>query len=264
MTAAEHQRARPVEAVEHRRGLAPDQSQHGQPDQQHRRRSPVPPRRCHARPAAAASSSPVCVGARSRMAPAAAPAAMTRTCDSGEAIASDAMAAAAAMRRRRVSGARDRAIRITAWATTATAASLSPCTQPAVAEVGRRGQQAECDHRDRRRRGEPDPGGNAAEDPGAAGPDRDPQLAAGRARQHLAERHEVRKRRLVQPSPSLHVLAPVVADVGDRAAEGCQAEAQRGTEDLEGGARSWFAHGHRLPAQVGTATSMMPSVTRTG
>ena len=38
------------------------------------------------------------------------------------------------------------------------------------------------------------------------------------------QRHEVAERRVIQPAPSIHVLAPEVAEVGDRATERGQAE----------------------------------------
>ena len=73
---------------------------------------------------------------------------------------------------------------------------------------------------------------SAAEHPGPARADRDPDLAAGGPGQELAERHEVGEGGVVEPAAPLDVLAPEVAEVRDRAAERRQPEPERDREDL--------------------------------
>ena len=80
-------------------------------------------------------------------------------------------------------------------------------------------QQSEQDEGDRGWKREAEPGGDPAHHPGTSRPDQDPDLAAGRAGQQLAERHEVGVGRLVEPAATLDVLAPEVAEVGDRSTE---------------------------------------------
>ncbi len=85
---------------------------------------------------------------------------MIATCDSGTVQASATAAATTARSRLGQSGVSVRAINQTAWATTATAASFRPWTQPAAGEVRPYGEQAERRQGDGRRQGEPDPRGD--------------------------------------------------------------------------------------------------------
>ena len=125
-----------------------------------------------------------------------APAAMIATWANGVVQASATAGRGRGPRARRgQSGVRLPAIAQTAWATTATAASLEAVDPAGVRQVGRGRHEAEGREGHGRRQGEPDPRGQPAEDPGAAGADRDPELAACRARQELAQRHEVAERR---------------------------------------------------------------------
>ena len=129
--------------------------------------------------------------------------------------------------RRGQSGARLPAIDQTACATTATAASLRPWTQPApdrsvVAATSPNSVRATAD-------GSVKPS-HAAMPPshaGASRADRDADLAAGRSGQHLGQRHHVAEGRLVQPAAARHVLPAEVAEVGHRPPERGQAEPQR-------------------------------------
>ena len=50
----------------------------------------------------------------------------------------------------------------------------------------------------------------------------------------MAKRHEIGIGALVEPFPPLHELGPEVAEMGDRAAEGREAEPEEGKEDLPG------------------------------
>ena len=102
-------------------------------------------------------------------------------------------------------------------------------------QVDPRREEPEQHEGDRGRQGEPEPGDQPAEHPRPAGPDGDPELAAGGSREQLAERHEVRVRRLVEPAPAIDVFTPEVADMGDRAAERGEPETERRRQDLERG-----------------------------
>jgi hypothetical protein len=102
-----------------------------------------------------------------------------------------------------------------------------------VRQVGRGGEDAERRQRDRRRQREAEPRDDASERPCPSRPARDPELAARRARQRLAQRDEVTERRLVEPAAPLDVLASEVADVRDRAAERRQSKAKGNAQYLE-------------------------------
>ena len=123
----------------------------------------------------------------------------------------------------------------TAWATTATATTFSPCSQPASADAERPHAVGERDERDRRRQGEAEPRREPAEQAGAHHAERDPDLAARRAGQELAERDEVGVGALVEPAAPHDELVAEIAEVRDRPAERGEAQAQRGAEDLEQG-----------------------------
>jgi hypothetical protein len=91
-------------------------------------------------------------------------------------------------------------------------------------------------HRDRRRQRERGERGERAGPAGAQQAEAEAELARRRPGQELREREELREPALVDPAALLDELAPVVADVRDRPAEGRQAQAQEGAEDLGGGA----------------------------
>ena len=120
---------------------------------------------------------------------------------------------------------------------------LEPAHPARVGEVCGFGQERKPDEDDRRREGEPQPAEDAAEPTGPERADRDPELAAGRTGEGLAEREEVGEARLVEPSAALDVLAAEVGDVGDRPAERRQAEAERCAEDF--GQRGTIADARR-------------------
>ena len=125
-----------------------------------------------------------------------------------------------------------RAIAITAAATTAAAASSSPCTQPAPARStsARPDRERRQDHGRGQR--EAEPGRQAAELAGAVDADRDPDLARGRAGQQVRERHQLAELLLAEPAAAGDVLLAEVADVRHGAAERGQPEAERDAEHL--------------------------------
>jgi hypothetical protein len=99
-------------------------------------------------------------------------------------------------------------------------------------EIGGRRDDAEQREGDGRRQSEPDPGDEAAEHAGLTGPDGDAELAARRPGEELAQRHEIGEGVLVEPPPPSHVLVAEVPEVGDRASERRQPEAERRHEDV--------------------------------
>ena len=131
------------------------------------------------------------------------------------------------------SGARARAIPQTARATTATAATLSPCSQPASPTSNIRRPYANAISAMRRRQREAEPRRDTAQQAGAGDADGDADLAAGGARKELAQRDEIGVGRLVQPLASNHVLVPEVAEVRHRPAEGGQPKPRRDPQHLQ-------------------------------
>ena len=134
-------------------------------------------------------------------------------------------AAKSARAARARSGQRFRAMLHTACATTATATSFKPCKH----RVRRRPfeprrQQRKAEHHDRRGQREAAPGGERPSPAGAAQPDQEAGLAAGRTRHHLAQGDEpgifVRR----QPLPLSDIGPLVIAEMGDRTAERGQPE----------------------------------------
>ena len=77
----------------------------------------------------------------------------------------------------------------------------------------------EDDHQDGRGQGEAEPREERAQRARAQESDRDADLAARRAGQRLAERHDVGVRRFVEPLPPHDVLASEVAEMRDGSAE---------------------------------------------
>ena len=158
---------------------------------------------------------------------------MIETCEKALVQASARAAAMNAIPRRGQSGVRVRAISQTAWATTATAASFRPWTQPACdrsTEFARK-PNVTSHHR---WQGEPEPGREAASNTRPMGANGDPELTARWSGQRLAQRDEVRVRRLVQPGPPLDVLPMEVPKMRDRSAKRGQPQATGDLEDLEG------------------------------
>src|SRR5581483_7606163 len=93
----------------------------------------------------------------------------------------------------------------------------------------------EQNERQRRRQGEAAPGGQSPEIAGAQQPDRESDLAARRTRQELAERHQVRIVRIVEPAPALDELGTEISEMRDRTAEAGEAEPQERQQHLAGG-----------------------------
>jgi hypothetical protein len=100
-------------------------------------------------------------------------------------------------------------------------------------KVGVADGEPEYDERDSGRQGKTHPRHHPAKETRPQNADRDPELAAGRSGQELAERHELGIGDLVEPAPAQHVLVPEISKVRDRSAEGGEPEAQRDRQDLE-------------------------------
>ncbi len=131
-----------------------------------------------------------------------------------------------------------RAMPHTAWATTATATTLRPCTNPA----GMPSPPAE----------NPRPNNASAKADGSVKPypsrqrttpatthqpQRHTHLAAGRARQELAQRHQVCVAVLREPTAAHHKFITEIAQVGHRPAKRGQPQAQEHPEHLPGSGR---------------------------
>ena len=98
-------------------------------------------------------------------------------------------------------------------------------------EGGRAHREGEQDQR--RGHGEGEPRGKAAQKAVAAeNAEGKADLAGGRSRQKLAERDQVRIGRLVEPFAAHDELIPVIAEMGDRAAEGGQPQLQERRKNL--------------------------------
>ncbi len=106
-------------------------------------------------------------------------------------------------------------------------------------------QQREGDQRRCGRERESEPRRESAGHPGAERSDRDAELAAGRAWERLAQRHQVAERRLVEPRPAFHVFPPEVPDMGDRTTERGEPQPQGSREDLDDRSRSSRLSGRR-------------------
>jgi hypothetical protein len=76
------------------------------------------------------------------------------------------------------------------------------------------------------------PGRKTAEIARARQTDREAHLAARGAGQKLAQRQQIRKGLLVEPTAAQHELVAEVAEVGDRPPEGADAELEEGDKDL--------------------------------
>ena len=82
--------------------------------------------------------------------------------------------------------------------------------------------------RDRRGQREADPGGGRSRIAGARQAKRHADLARSRTGEKLAERDEIGVSRLAEPAPAHHELLAEVAQMRDWAAEGGQAELEKG------------------------------------
>jgi hypothetical protein len=89
--------------------------------------------------------------------------------------------------------------------------------------------------RDRRRQRESNPCREAAKITGAHETKREPDLAACRPRQELAQRHQIGVSLLAEPAPFDDELLPEIADVRDWAAEAAYAELRESAQNLERG-----------------------------
>ncbi|MNT28426.1 hypothetical protein D3C72_1641130 [compost metagenome] len=103
-----------------------------------------------------------------------------------------------------------------------------------------RNPQREQDHAERRRQREADPRRQRARIARARQPQRDAGLAAGRARQALAQRNHVGVGGLADPAAAAHQFLAEVRQVRDRPAEGGESQPQ---EDQEHGQRSVLVAG---------------------
>ena len=126
--------------------------------------------------------------------------------------------------------------------------------------------------RNRRRKRESDPRRETAEIPGAHQTKREPDLAACRPRQKLAQRHKIGVSVLVEPTTTNDELLPEIADVSDRTAEAAHAELRKRKQDLNRRARSVtiFArrgyghslHGVRPLAGTNAGRAMQPTAAK--
>src|SRR5262249_44306424 len=155
---------------------------------------------------------------RRSSAPTMPPSAIAPICPHDDGTPSAMMAAATASVARGRSGASVRAMPSTAWATTATAATLRPCNQPEPAAEAKRHEGGG------RGQGESAPGRQGPGIPAAQQADGDAHLARGRPGQERAERDQVGVALVVEPGPPAHELLAEIAEMGDRSAEGGQPE----------------------------------------
>ena len=133
--------------------------------------------------------------------------------------------------------------------------------------------QGEDRHQHRRRQREPEPRHQRSRQAGAQVAQSDPDLAACRARQQLAQRHQLRVGILPEPATARDEFVPKVREVSDRTAERRQAEPQedsehfapgapRGGKHAAGGWRFGIRHGgrcwHASAAPANGATPLGP------
>ena len=123
----------------------------------------------------------------------------------------------------------------------------------------------EGEHQRRRGQGEARPGGEPAEPACARQADGEADLARGRAGQELAKRDQIGERALGKPAAPRDEFAAEIADMGDRPAEGREAELEESEENFAGGAppcgglrraRLGFRHGRPLASAAPTARSV--------
>ncbi len=121
-------------------------------------------------------------------------------------------------------------------------------------EMGRR--EGEDRERDGGGYREPEPGRDSAGHARSHGADGNPQLAARRPGQELAQGHQIRVGRVIEPRPPAHVLLAKVAEMRHRTAERGEAETPGHEEDLHHratAARARFDAGSCHAAQSGRA-----------
>ena len=162
------------------------------------------------------------------------PSTMAPICPAAVGTASTSAAAATASVARSRSGASVRIMPSTALATTATATTFSPCSQPLLDRAAERiDAVAEGDQRQRRWQSKSEPGRQRAEHAAANETDADADLAAGRSRQKLTERHQIGVALLVEPMAAHDIFIVEVAEMRDRSAERGEPEAQRDGEHFD-------------------------------
>ena len=155
-----------------------------------------------------------------------------------------AMAAAIAIEARRASAAMVRAIVQTACATTATATTISPCSQPAADTPDPCTSSAKATRAIADGKVKP---AHAASPPGIPAlwmPMAMPSWLLARSRDHLAEGHKIRVALLIEPLPSDHVFLVEVSEMSNRSAKRHDAEAAGNRQHLEGGFRFHCANLH--------------------
>ena len=113
---------------------------------------------------------------------------------------------------------------------------LEPVHPARAADVGGPDRQRDGRHRHCGRQREARPRREPARDTGPARADRHAELARRRAGQQIRDCDELGELLLVDPAPLLDVDPAKEADVGDRPAEGRQAETECDREDLGGAA----------------------------
>jgi len=113
---------------------------------------------------------------------------------------------------------------------------LQPVQEPAApARLAERARAvSESEHQQGRGQGEARPGGEAAERAAAHQADGEARLAGGWAGKKLRQRDQLGESALANPPALRDELGAEIADVGDRPAEGSQAELEEGEEDVAG------------------------------
>jgi len=91
----------------------------------------------------------------------------------------------------------------------------------------------ESDHRDRRRHGEPKPGGKSSRQTGPQRAEGDADLAARRAGEELTKRDDIDVSRFIQPFAALDEFPPEIAKMRDRPAEARKPEPQKDEQHFE-------------------------------
>ena len=135
----------------------------------------------------------------------------------------------------------------TAWATIATATSFRPCNRPEPDRSFERARTiGEENEKNGGRQRESGPGGKAAESAGTHQSEREPDLAARRAGQELAQRDEIGIGLLVEPAPAHHEFVAEIADMSDRTAEAADPQFEEDQQDLERGTPSSLGQGGLL------------------
>jgi hypothetical protein len=95
-----------------------------------------------------------------------------------------------------------------------------------------RSRQREAEQDQRRRQGEGDEGGERTGPPRPHHAKREPDLAGGRPRQELAQRHQIGIGAVVEPAPPHHQFLAEITQMRDWPAEGGQAEPEEDREHL--------------------------------